>query len=90
MANARRGWVLVAALAGLTGVALGAFGAHGLKNSLNASETTLWSKAVFYHLTHAVALLTVAFTRHARTGRAIVTRFGDFHWGSYFFPAVFT
>lgn len=57
--KARRGWVLVAALAGLTGVALGAFGAHGLKDILNAAETTLWSKAVFYHLSHAVALLTV-------------------------------
>ncbi len=58
--NAKQGWVFVAALAGLTGVALGAFGAHGLKNILNASETALWSKAVFYHLAHAVALLTVA------------------------------
>lgn len=62
--NARRGWVLVAALAGMTGVALGAFGAHSLKDILNAAETTLWSKAVFYHLTHAVALLTVVL--HAK------------------------
>lgn len=59
--NAKRGWVVVAALTGLTGVALGAFGAHGLKSILNASEAALWSKAVFYHLTHAVALLAVAF-----------------------------
>lgn len=59
--HGQQGWMIVAALAGLTGVALGAFGAHGLKNILNAAETTLWSKAVFYHLTHAVALLTVAF-----------------------------
>ena len=32
------GWVLVAALAGMTGVALGAFGAHSLKDILNAAE----------------------------------------------------
>jgi len=73
----KRGWVFVAALTGLTGVALGAFGAHGLKNMLNASETTLWSKAVFYHLTHAVALLTVAL--HAT--RSDGPRYGHTMWG---------
>jgi uncharacterized membrane protein YgdD (TMEM256/DUF423 family) len=77
MANAKRGWVFVAALAGMTGVALGAFGAHGLKNSLNVVETALWSKAVFYHLTHAVALLAVVL--HAT--RSEKPRYGHTLWG---------
>lgn len=54
--------VLIAAgLLGFSGVALGAFGAHGLKASLEASgQLKNWEKAVFYQLVHAVALLAVA------------------------------
>lgn len=75
--NENRGWVRVAALAGLTGVVLGAFGAHGLKHILNPSQTALWSKAVFYHLTHAVALLAVAFHPACSGG----PRFSHTLWG---------
>lgn len=58
-----------AAILGLTGVALGAFGAHGLKSmwgsSLDAAEAAyrldVWETAVFYHLLHAVVLLVLAF-----------------------------
>jgi uncharacterized membrane protein YgdD (TMEM256/DUF423 family) len=42
-------------------VALGAFGAHALKASLQASGMLeAWNKAVLYHLVHAVALLALA------------------------------
>jgi uncharacterized membrane protein YgdD (TMEM256/DUF423 family) len=42
-------------------VALGAFGAHALKNALQASGMLdAWNKAVLYHLVHAVALLAIA------------------------------
>jgi uncharacterized membrane protein YgdD (TMEM256/DUF423 family) len=52
-------WILLTAgLLGFTGVGLGAFGAHALKESLTASGTLpLWQTAVQYHLIHAVALL---------------------------------
>jgi uncharacterized membrane protein YgdD (TMEM256/DUF423 family) len=47
-----------AAFLGFLGVALGAFGAHGLKNILEAhATTTIWQTAVLYHLVHAVAAL---------------------------------
>jgi len=53
--------LLAASLLGFTGVALGAFGAHGLKATLEASgQLKNWEKAVFYQLTHAVALLALA------------------------------
>ena len=46
----------VAAFLGFTGVALGAFGAHGLKSLLTANGTfEIWQTAVLYHLLHAVA-----------------------------------
>lgn len=42
-------------------VALGAFGAHSLKATLQAHEMiSVWEKAVFYHFVHALALLVLA------------------------------
>jgi uncharacterized membrane protein YgdD (TMEM256/DUF423 family) len=41
------------------GVACGAFGAHGLRDTVPASDLLIWEKAVFYHLIHAVVALTI-------------------------------
>jgi uncharacterized membrane protein YgdD (TMEM256/DUF423 family) len=42
-------------------VALGAFGAHALKATLQSTGMLdAWNKAVLYHLVHAVALLALA------------------------------
>ena len=50
-----------AALLGLMAVALGAFGAHGVKDLLAHNGTAaLWEKAVFYHFIHAVMLFVLA------------------------------
>lgn len=49
---------LFAAFFGLTGVALGAFGAHGLAAKLTeAGMTHAWETAARYHLLSALALL---------------------------------
>jgi|SRR5215510_9516699 len=59
MANTRA--IRIAALAGLLAVALGAFGAHGLKEVLGRNGTAaIWEKAVFYHFIHAVMLFVLA------------------------------
>jgi uncharacterized membrane protein YgdD (TMEM256/DUF423 family) len=51
----------IAATTGLLAVALGAFGAHGLKGLLAQNGTTaIWEKAVFYHFIHAVMLFVLA------------------------------
>ena len=61
MSPVSRWIVLSAGLLGFTGVALGAFGAHALKETLTARETqSLWQTAVLYHLVHSVALLALA------------------------------
>jgi uncharacterized membrane protein YgdD (TMEM256/DUF423 family) len=53
--------LVAAGLLGFTGVALGAFGAHGLKGTLESSgQLRNWEKAVFYQMVHAVALLALA------------------------------
>lgn len=51
----------IAAVAGFLAVALGAFGAHGLKDVLVQNGTAaIWEKAVFYHFIHAIMLFLLA------------------------------
>lgn len=51
----------VAAVVGFLGVALGAFGAHGLHDLLAKNgRLDNWETAVHYHLVHAVVLLVIA------------------------------
>ncbi len=61
----------IPALLGLTGVILGALGAHALKPQLVASgKLDVWQTAAQYHLLHAVALFAAAIaliTDAART-----------------------
>jgi uncharacterized membrane protein YgdD (TMEM256/DUF423 family) len=51
----------IAAAFGFLAVALGAFGAHGLKDLLVRNGTTvIWEKAVLYHFIHVVMLYMLA------------------------------
>jgi uncharacterized membrane protein YgdD (TMEM256/DUF423 family) len=55
----------VAAVFGFLGVALGAFGAHGLHELLVKNQRLdTWETAVFYHLVHAVVLLSLSWGSH--------------------------
>lgn len=62
-------WLRTAGLVGAFGVALGAFGAHGLKERLSADLLEVYRTGVLYHLLHALALLAAvlggAQIRHA-------------------------
>ncbi len=50
-------WMVVGALLAFLGVALGAFGSHGLRNRIDAGDLETWETAVRYHLVHALAIL---------------------------------
>ncbi|MCZ6828863.1 MAG: DUF423 domain-containing protein [Gammaproteobacteria bacterium] len=54
-----RYFISLAALNGLLVVALGAFGAHALKNRLDEHSLELYQTAVQYHFYHSLALLGV-------------------------------
>lgn len=56
----------VAALFGLTGLMLDAFGSHGLK-AVNNYELELWRTAVRYQLMHALLIGLFAVLCHIRT-----------------------
>ena len=52
--------ILLAAIAAILGIALGAFGAHALEERLAASDHIgTWNTAVRYHLIHTVALFSL-------------------------------
>lgn len=51
-------FMLAGSLYGFTGVALGAFAAHGLAGALELREATdIWETAVKYQMWHAIALI---------------------------------
>lgn len=59
----------LAAALGFLAVALGAFGAHGLKNLLESNGTAaIWEKAVFYQFIHTVMLFFLAQQRPVPSG----------------------
>jgi uncharacterized membrane protein YgdD (TMEM256/DUF423 family) len=55
-----RSFLLLAAFFGFTGVGLGAFAAHGLKDRLSTDYLAVFHTGVTYQLIHALALLAVA------------------------------
>ena len=66
-------FVVLAGLLGFTAVALGAFGAHGLRSRLESlpdgvKRLEWWNTAAHYHLTHALALAFVAWLAHRGAG----------------------
>lgn len=62
--------LLAAGLLGLTGVALGAFGAHALRQQLTELGTRdRWETAVHYHLVHTVAIFAAAVWLRSAAGK---------------------
>jgi uncharacterized membrane protein YgdD (TMEM256/DUF423 family) len=54
-------WFTCGALAGAVGVALGAFGAHGLKSRVSADMLAVFETGVRYQMYHSLALLAVGW-----------------------------
>lgn len=52
--------IVAGALLGVAGVILGAWGAHGLAESLTAAQLSSWSTAVQYQQVHVLAVLVCA------------------------------
>ena len=54
-------WLLLGAVNGFLAVGFGAFGAHGLKARASAVDLTAFETGAQYHMSHALALLAVAW-----------------------------
>ena len=82
--------LLGAGILGFLAVALGAFGAHGLKARLGplpdgALRLEWWSTAAHYHLVHALALAAVAFLATRSSSVAVVVAAVGFVLGTVLF-----
>ncbi len=66
---------LLVGFAGASAVLLGAFGAHALRNVLDAAHYELWHTAVEYHFWHALALAIAVGVGQGKTLRAAVVAF---------------
>ncbi len=53
-------WIRIGAVSAALAVGLGAFGAHGLRDSLTPERLDVWRTAAHYHLVHSVALVAIA------------------------------
>lgn len=80
-----RGFLMLAAFFGFTGVALGAFAAHGLKSRLSADYLAIFHTGVTYQLVHTLALLGVALLAMQIPGRLITWAGASFAIGILLF-----
>jgi uncharacterized membrane protein YgdD (TMEM256/DUF423 family) len=76
---------VVGALAGAVAVAAGAFGAHGLRDRLDAASLATFETAARYQLVHALALIVAAQRAAQRPGRAASLAGGLFVAGMLLF-----
>jgi uncharacterized membrane protein YgdD (TMEM256/DUF423 family) len=53
-------WTAIGAFLMALAVGMGAFGAHGLRNRLDAYSLSVYEKAAFYHFIHALGILLTA------------------------------
>jgi uncharacterized membrane protein YgdD (TMEM256/DUF423 family) len=75
-----KNFLLVGSLAGFLAVALGAFGAHGLRARLAPEMLAVFETGVRYHMYHALALVATALLAE-RMGGSLVT------WAGWSFVA---
>ncbi len=85
-----RTFLMAASFSGLTGVALGAFGAHGLRDKLGgladgAQRLAWWQTGASYHLWHALALAAVALAWPRLGGTALAVAGWSFVAGTLLF-----
>ena len=60
-------------LSALVGVALGAFGAHGLRGRLSPDMLAVFETGVRYHMYHALALILTSLVMARMSGWLVVT-----------------
>lgn len=65
-------FIRIGAILALFGVALGAFGAHALRDRLSPAMLQVWNTAVLYHLLHAIAIFALGLFLRA-TGAQVGT-----------------
>lgn len=60
--NDKKMWIIISAVSGFTAVAIGAFGAHGLREKLTQEMLEVYQTGVLYQFIHTIVLLILALT----------------------------
>jgi len=60
--NDKKMWIIISAVSGFTAVAIGAFGAHGLRETLSFEMLEVYKTGVLYQFIHTIVLLILALT----------------------------
>lgn len=66
--NDKKIWIIISAISGFTAVAIGAFGAHGLRENLSPQMLEVYKTGVQYHLIHSVVLLSLSLNNFIKAG----------------------
>jgi uncharacterized membrane protein YgdD (TMEM256/DUF423 family) len=80
-----KGFLRIGAILGCIAVALGAFGAHGLKQIVPAETVATFQTGVQYQMYHSLALLATAIIFEKFPGKLIKFAGIFFTWGIIFF-----
>lgn len=70
--NDKKLWIIISAVSGFTTVAIGAFGAHGLREKLSAEMLEVYKTGVLYQFIHTIVLLILALTDFIKTKTASI------------------
>jgi uncharacterized membrane protein YgdD (TMEM256/DUF423 family) len=65
--NDKKMWIIISAVSGFTAVAIGAFGAHGLREKLSAEMLEVYKTGVLYQFIHSIILLILSLTNYIKT-----------------------
>lgn len=65
-------WIIIGGVSGFLAVALGAFGAHGLKSQLTPDMLEIFKTGVFYHLIHSVVLLAIGLSGQEKFNKSAI------------------
>lgn len=65
--NDKKFWIIISALSGFIAVAVGAFGAHGLREKLTPEMLEIYKTGVLYQFIHTIVLLILSLTNFIRS-----------------------
>ena len=65
-------WVIIGGVSGFLAVALGAFGAHGLKSQLSPEMLDIYETGVFYQLIHSVVVFALGLSAKEKFNKSAI------------------
>ena len=63
----KKTWIIISAVSGFTAVAIGAFGAHGLREKLTSEMLEVYKTGVLYQFIHTIVLLILSLTNFIKS-----------------------